>query len=108
MQGLIEVVDGWWGASLEIGEGAANEVGGVGVKTDEHRPAPLLLYDLRRDPHTLHSLHDERPDLVEKYERLLQRQWAAHRELGETLGEGGRVTISREQLEALRALGYLD
>ncbi len=108
MRGLIEVVDGWWGASLEIGEGAANEIGTMGAKTDEHRPAPLLLYDLRRDPYTLHSLHDERPDLVEKYERFLQRQWAAHRELGETLGQGGQVTIGQEQLEALRALGYIN
>ena len=108
LEGLIEVIDGWWGASLEIGEGAANEIGGVGPFTEEHRPSPLLLYDLRTDPYTQRSLHDERPDLVEKYKRLLQRQWESHRELGESLGEGGRVEVGQEQLEALRALGYID
>jgi len=108
MKGLIEVVDGWWGASLEIGEGAANDLGTMGAASDEHRPAPLLLYDLRNDPFTQHSLHEERPDLVEKYRRLLQRQWATHRALRKTLGEGGQVTVGQEQLEALRALGYID
>jgi arylsulfatase A-like enzyme len=108
LQGLIEVVDGWWGASLELGEGAANEIGTVGAKTDDHRPAPLLLYDLRSDPYTQHSLHEERPALVEKYKRLLQQQWAIHRELGEQLGDGGQVAVGQEQLEALRALGYID
>ena len=108
MNGLIEVIDGWWGASLEIGEGAANEIGGVGARTDEHRPAPLLLYDLRNDPFTQHSLHEERPDLVEKYQDLLQSQWAKHQELRESLGEGGQVVVGQEQLEALQALGYID
>lgn len=108
LQGLIEVIDGRWGASLEIGEGAANEIGGVGTRTDEHRPAPLLLYDLRSDPFTLNSLHEERPDLVQKYTRLLERRWMEHLELKEKLGEGGQVTVDREQLEALRALGYIN
>ena len=108
MSGLIEVIDGWWGASLEIGEGAANEIGGVGARTEEHRPTPLLLYDLRSDPFTRNSLHEERPDLVERYQSFLQRQWEKHQELGERLGEGGRVQIGQEQLEALRALGYID
>jgi arylsulfatase A-like enzyme len=108
LKGLIEVVDGWWGASLEIGEGAANDLGTVGVRTEEHRPASLLLYDLRNDPFTQNSLHEERPDLVEKYTRFLQRQLAIHRKLGESLGEGGQVAVGQEQLEALRALGYIN
>ena len=108
LKGLIEVVDGWWGASLEIGEGAANDLGTMGVRTEEHRPASLLLYDLRNDSFTQHSLHEERPDLVEKYTRFLERQWAIHRKLGESLGEGGQVAVGQEQLEALRALGYIN
>ena len=108
MSGLIEIIDGWWGASLEIGEGAANEIGGVGARTDEHRPSPLLLYDLRNDPFTRHSLHEEHPDLVERYQGLLQHQWTVHKELGDSLGEGGQVEVGQEQLEALRALGYID
>ncbi|MEE8277572.1 MAG: sulfatase [Thermoanaerobaculia bacterium] len=109
LRGLIEVIDGWWGASLELNPGEEDLIGIVGAKVaDPRRPAPLLLYDLRLDPFTLHSLHEERPDLVEKYQRLLQRQWATHRELAEKLGEGGQVAVGQEQLEALRALGYID
>ncbi|MDX1385924.1 MAG: sulfatase-like hydrolase/transferase, partial [Thermoanaerobaculia bacterium] len=108
MEGLIEIVDGWWGASLEIGEGSANDIGGVGPITEDRRPVPLLLYDLRDDPYTQRSLHQEHPELVERYTRLLRRRWQAHVELGETLGEAGRVAVGAEQLEALRALGYLD
>jgi arylsulfatase A-like enzyme len=108
LEGLIEVIDGWWGASLELGEGAANKIGGVGPVTDEYRPAPLLLYDLRSDPFTQHSLHETHLELVEKYKQMLQHQWARHQELGESLGEGGQVDIGRAQLEALRALGYID
>lgn len=107
LHGLIEVVDGWWGASLEIGEGAANEIGTVGARTEEQRPAPLLLYDLRSDPFTRHSLHEERPELVEKYTRLLGRRLEEHLELGEKLGKGGQVAVGQEQLDALRALGYI-
>ncbi len=108
LHGLIEVVDGWWGASLEIGEGAANEAGTVGAESEDRRPAPLLLYDLRSDPFTLKSLHEEHPDLAEKYRRFLERQLARHLELGESLGAAGRVAVDKNQLEALRALGYVD
>jgi len=33
---------------------------------------------------------------------------ATHQELGSRLGHGGQVAIGQEQLEALRALGYID
>jgi arylsulfatase A-like enzyme len=107
-RGLIEIIDGWWGASLEIGEGAANDIGTMGATTEDHRPVPLLLYDLRSDPFTQRSLHEDHPELVEKYTRLLQQQWVTHRKLGERLGEGGQVAIGQEQLDALRALGYIN
>ena len=109
LRGLIEVIDGWWGASLEINPGEEDLIGDVGfILEDSRRPAPLLLYDLRSDPFTLHSLHEERPELVEKYRRFLLQQWEAHQQLNQRLGEIGQVEVDREQLEALRALGYLD
>ena len=80
----------------------------MGAKTEENRPVPLLLYDLRRDPFTQHSLHEERPDLVKKYTRFLQRQWEAHRDLAEEIGEAGQVAVGEEQLDALQALGYIN
>ena len=43
LRGLIEVVDGRWGASLEINPDPEKE-------PEEQRPVPLLLYDLWNDP----------------------------------------------------------
>ncbi|MCK5449118.1 MAG: sulfatase, partial [Gemmatimonadetes bacterium] len=57
--GRSEVVDGRWGASLlEEREPHPPEENG--------REARLLLFDLLNDPFLSHSLHEERPDLVEK------------------------------------------
>ena len=56
LRGLIEVIDGRWGASLEINPDPDEE-------EEQRRPVPLLLYDLWNDPHALSSLHEERPNL---------------------------------------------
>ncbi len=45
LEGVIEVVDGHWGASLEIND-------------PDTRTSPLLLYDLWSDPMTLWSVHE--------------------------------------------------
>ena len=105
MWGRIEVVDGRWGASLQIvppgGEDRRTWVFGAA------RPASLLLYDLWTDPMCLHSLHEEHPDLVEKYTKFLEDQWAAHQALATHFTPGPKVALTPEQLEALRALGYI-
>ena len=44
LDGLIEVIDGRWGASLEIGSYLYGKDGEV--PPEARRPAPLLLYDL--------------------------------------------------------------
>ncbi len=105
-RGLIEVVDGRWGASLEINPEPPEE------DEDERaarwrRPVPLLLYDLWNDPYCLHSLHEERPDLVEKYTVFLEAQWEAHQALAQYFTPSESVALTPEQLEALRALGYI-
>ncbi|MEE9534385.1 MAG: sulfatase, partial [Acidimicrobiia bacterium] len=74
--GRIEVVDGRWGASLEISPPSD-------ALEEERRPVRLLLYDLWNDPMCLHSLHEERPDLVEKYTAFLEAQFEAHLALGQ-------------------------
>ncbi len=67
----------------------------------------MLLYDLWNDPLCLKSLHEERPDLVEKYTALLEAQWEAHQALATRFTPGGEVALTPEQLRTLRALGYI-
>ncbi len=105
-RGLIEVVDGRWGASLQINPPPPEE------DEDEEdalwrRPVPLLLYDLWNDPFALWSLHEERPDLVEKYTKFLEAQWEAHQALAQLFTPSESVALTPEQLETLRALGYI-
>jgi len=106
LRGVIEVIDGRWGASLEINRRPPDE-----NETEEdaiwRRPVPLLLYDLWNDPMCLHSLHEERPDLVEKYTAFLEEQWEAHQSLGQYFSAAEDVVLTPEQLEMLRTLGYI-
>ena len=99
-RGQIEVIDGRWGASLEINPDPE-------VPEEERRPTPLLLYDLWNDPYCLYSVHEEHPDLVEKYTVFLEAQLEAHRALGRLFTPSENVALTPEQLEALRALGYI-
>lgn len=105
-RGLIEVIDGRWGASLEINPEAPEE-----DEPDERamrrRPVPLLLYDMWNDPYCLHSIHEEQPDLVEKYTAFLEAQWEAHQALRQMFTPSEAVPLTPEQLEALRSLGYI-
>jgi len=100
----IEVIDGRWGASLEIHPPIA-------VYFERYpgrrRPAPLLLYDLWNDPQALHSLHEERPDLVEKYTAFLEAQWETHQALAQHFARSEDSPLTPEQLRTLRALGYI-
>ena len=72
--GLIEVIDGRWGASLRIGPDFGPDYPTwLSMNTpvaQRGRPAPLLLYDVWRDPDCLYSLHEDSPDLVAKYSEL--------------------------------------
>jgi arylsulfatase A-like enzyme len=98
--GIIEVIDGRWGASLEINPDPDTE-------PEEQRPVHLLVYDLWADPAAVHSLHEERPDLVEKYTAFLEGQWEAHQALAQHFTPSGSVALTQEQLKTLRALGYI-
>ena len=95
---FIEVVDGRWGASLEISPLPR-------PPPETSRPVPLLLYDLWNDPMCLYSLHEERPDLVEKYTEFLEAQWEAHQALGQLFTRSEDSPLTPEQLQTLRALG---
>jgi arylsulfatase A-like enzyme len=101
LRGKIDVVDGRWGASLLINrEPRPPEENG--------RAAPLLVFDLWNDPSLTHSLHEERPDLVEHYTEFLEAQWAAHQALAKRFTRSGEgAVMTPEQLRTLRALGYI-
>jgi arylsulfatase A-like enzyme len=106
LRGLLEVIDGQWGASLEINPRPPDE------DEDEEdalwrRPVPLLLFDLWNDPFCLKSVHEEHPELVEHYTAFLEEQWEAHQALGQHFTQSGDVVLTPEQLETLRALGYI-
>ena len=105
LDGLIEVIDGRWGASLEIGSYLYGKDGEV--PPEARRPVPLLLYDLWNDPMALWSLHEERPELVEKYTAFLEEQFEAHMALSQYSTRSGDVALTPEQLRTLRTLGYI-
>ncbi|HZL99561.1 MAG TPA: sulfatase, partial [Planctomycetota bacterium] len=118
MVGNLELVDGRWGASLEIGPvppGAdptrgrhAIPAGGRWGAVHPYFPdvPRLLLYDLLDDPFTAHAVNDEHPELVEHYRERLLQQWEAHRALSERFHETAGVPLSPEQVSQLEALGY--
>jgi arylsulfatase A-like enzyme len=99
-RGRIEVIDGRWGASLQINPDPKN-------KPEQQRPVPLLLYDLWNDPECLHSLHEERPELVEKYTKFLEAQFEAHQALAQHFTRSEDSPLTPEQLRTLRSLGYI-
>jgi hypothetical protein len=104
LRGKIEVIDGRWGASLEInGDAVLPFLGGP----ERRRATPLLLYDLWNDPMAVHPLNGEHPDLVEKYTKFLEAQWEAHQALAKLFTPSEDVVLTPEQLETLRALGYI-
>jgi arylsulfatase A-like enzyme len=118
MIGNIEIVDGRWGASLEV----APALGGDGSHGRHAVPAGgrwaavhpyfadtprLLLYDLADDRFARRAVNDAHPDLVERYARLLHERWEAHRILAQRYDELTDVPLTPEQLEQLQELGYI-
>ena len=117
--GNLEMIDGRWGASLEIGP----LPGGVAAAKGRHAvpaggrwgavhpyfpEAPrLLLYDLWNDPFAERAVNARHPQLVERYRRLLLRQWRAHLALAGRFRQAGEVPLTPEQLQQLRSLGYI-
>ena len=95
--GILEIVDGRWGASLSI------------VKEGGEEEGPrLLLYDLWNDPNCLKSLHQERPGLAKKYASLLERRFREHQALAKKFPRGEQGALDSEQLKTLESLGYIN
>lgn len=119
MIGNLEIVDGRWGASLEIappraggdlatGRHAIPAGGRWGAVHPYFADEPrLLLYDLEQDPFATRAVNAEHPELVERYRALLLERWDAHRALATRFQEGESAPLDPAQLEQLRALGYV-
>jgi arylsulfatase A-like enzyme len=99
VRGRLDVVDGRWGASMWIGPPPAAPY--------PPRPTPVLVYDLWNDPICVNPINEQRPDLVEKYTTFLEDTWNDHRALATQFTPGAKVALTPEQLERLRALGYI-
>jgi arylsulfatase A-like enzyme len=96
LQGRIEIIDGRWGASLAIGPSPR----------DTTEPS-LSLFDVWNDPLALTPMNDAYPELVTKYNALLQSQWEVHQLLATRFTSSERVELTPPQLETLRSLGYI-
>lgn len=112
--GHIEVIDGRWGASLEIWPEIPDSIefrpDGPQRAARLHDPdvPRLLLYDVLEDPLATRNVNAEHPDLVAKYTDYLERQRAAHESVrGLIAPSEGQVELTPEQLETLRSLGYI-
>ena len=117
--GNLDVVDGRWGASLEIGPSPAGSdalhgrhsvpAGGRWGAVHAFFPETprLLLYDLEQDRFARSAVNDQHPELVEHYQRLLLERWEAHRALAQRFAEAGDVSLAPDQLQQLQALGYI-
>lgn len=118
MVGNIEMIDGRWGASLEIGplaEGADDSIGRhsfpAGGRWGAVHPffpevSRLLLYDLWNDPFAARAVNEEHPDLVAHYGKALEEQWRVHQALAGRFGEADEQALDPEMLRQLQSLGY--
>jgi len=118
MVGNIELVDGRYGASLEVAPVAPGADGSHGrhsfpaggrwgaVHPFFPEASRLLLYDLWNDPFATRAVNEQHPDLVEHYTKALTEQWHVHRALAQKVGEAGDQSLDPQMLRQLRALGY--
>lgn len=95
LSGVIEMIDGRWGASLAVG--------GEGKPEEE-----LLLFDLAADPYCLKSLDVERPDLAKSFRQRLEKQLFEHLALAKKFPRAAAGALGSDQLKTLQALGYLE
>jgi arylsulfatase A-like enzyme len=91
LSGTIEIVDGQWGASLEIEPEGRN----------------LWLCDLSADRYCLNDLSATEPDRARQYGERLEREFRRHRVLSKSFPLAPAGALEASQLEVLESLGYL-
>jgi hypothetical protein len=97
---FLSVIDGRWGASWRMGPP---------LKHPDYasQPWPVLLFDLWNDPMCVSPVNEQHPELVQQYTTLLEDTWKDHQALATRFTPGPKVALTPEQLERLRALGYI-
>jgi len=65
------------------------------------------LFDRRRDPHELENLAAREQVVVQRVRRITDLIVRGHRERGAAAGDAAAVALDPQQLEELKALGYL-
>ena len=110
--GTIGVIDGRWAASLLLQDQRAIPKEsmpryGDGMSAHVERTERLLLWDREADPLMARSVHEEYPDLVAYYQTMLEEHLEANAAIAQLFSGGGDVELRPEQLETLRALGYI-
>ena len=100
--GQIGMIDMRWGATLSLGDWVPDP--------DPESPSARRdfgLYDFWNDPFSLKEVHEQYPDVAEKYRRLLQDEWQNHLRLAERFKRAPGTSLNSEQLQTLRSLGYI-
>jgi hypothetical protein len=67
----------------------------------------LLLYDLEADPFATKDVNEQHPELVAKYQALLEEHWEANQALAQRYLEASDAPVTSAQLEQLKSLGYV-
>ena len=67
----------------------------------------LLLYDLEADRFATKDVNEQHPDLVAKYQALLEEHWKANQALGQRYLAASDTPVTPAQLEQLKSLGYV-
>ncbi|MDA8018059.1 MAG: sulfatase [Thermoanaerobaculia bacterium] len=116
--GNLEILDGRWGRSLEI-----RTADHLSPPATGRHPAPaggrwrarqfdeisrLLIYDVEADPRAVQHVAEPNPKLVGESERRLWLLWKKHLALAAEFEAGEEADLSPEQVEALKALGYVE
>lgn len=76
------------------------------IREPAARPARLLLFDLEADPGETRDLSGERPEILKRLRKALDRQMMKLEKTGTLLEARGDLT--QEEVEKLRSLGYID
>ena len=96
LRGTLQQVDRRWIADLDVNPTASST-----------RP-PLTLYDRWTDPIAGASVHEQYPQVAKRYEEFLRRKWREHQELASQFSSTDGQPMTPEQLDTLRALGYIN
>jgi arylsulfatase A-like enzyme len=105
-RGKLEVIDGRWGASLDV-DPLPDKGRPRAYMPGARPPFPVMVYDLWEDPNCLAPLNEARSDLVEKYTEFLEATLKEHRELAKSFSRSPDSALTPQQIQTLRSLGYL-